>query len=313
MELNQFNHVYGIDISKEWFDIALENKVIRVKQDKKHIIKFIRKYLSKKQKVLCVLESTGGYERLVAQCLMEAGFEVHVAHPNKVVAFAKAKGRLAKTDKIDARILSEYGRFIDSSEIRNPITPAQDELRELGARLVQLKAMHHQEKCRLGMIESKIVKKSIEKTLKLIEAELEGLEEKLLTLIHTDPRLKALYVNLQSMKGVGKSLALMLIIDLPELGQLNGKQVAALVGVAPITRESGKKTGYSATGHGRSAVRKVLYMAALVACRHNSKMKPFYERLVEAGKAKKVAIVAVMRKMLVILNAMAKTGEPFNA
>lgn len=313
MPIDQFNHIYGIDVSKEWFDIALENKVFRIKQDKKHISKFICKHLSKKEKVLCVLESTGGYERLVAQCLTESGIEVHVAHPNKVLAFAKAKGRLAKTDKIDARILSEYGRFIDSSEIRRPSTPAQNELRELGARLVQLKTMRHQEKCRLGTIESKIVKKSIEKTLKSIETEIEAIEQRLFILIHADVRLNDLYTNLQSMKGVGKTLALMLIIDLPELGQLNRKQVAALVGVSPITRESGKKIGHSSTGHGRAAVRKVLYMAALVACRHNSNMKEFYERLIEAGKAKKVAIVAVMRKMLVILNAMARAGKPYFA
>lgn len=302
--MDNFKNFCGIDVSKEWLDISFENKVLRVEQNKLQIEKFINKHFKSKDSLLCVLESTGGYEHLVCSCLVAAGISVHVAHPNKVVAFAKAKGRLAKTDSIDSKILQEYGKFIQNNELRVPLSKEQLELQELGARLAQLKINRHQETCRLGTMTSAKVVKSLKAMVKAIDKQIDALEEAILDVIQKDTRLKKQYALLQSMKGVGKVLAMVLITDLPELGSLNKKQIAALVGVAPITKQSGKWHGVARTSHGRATVRKVLYMAALVASKHNDKMRDFYERLVAAGKLKKVALVAVMRRMIVILNAM---------
>lgn len=304
MTSNAYENYCGIDVSKEWLDFAVQNDVFRVKQDSLQIKRFIRKHLKNKGTILCVLESTGGYEHLVSQNLIGSGFTVHVAHPNTVVAFAKAKGRLAKTDRIDAKILQEYGKFIQQDELRAPLSAEQLELQELGARLAQLKANRHQETCRIGTTKSLQVKKSLEAMIKLIDKQIANLEEAIMGIIECNEKLKMRFNTLQSMKGVGKTLAMVIITDLPEIGSLNKKQIAALVGVAPITKQSGKWNGVASTKYGRETVRKVLYMAALVASKHNEKMRQFYGRLVANGKLKKVALVAVMRKMIVILNAM---------
>lgn len=311
MNTKAYKKYYGIDVSKEWIDFAIDNKVLRINQKKSQIKKFIRQHLECSNSSLCVLESTGGYEHLISKCLVEAGITVHIAHPNKVVAFAKAKGRLAKTDKIDAKILKEYGEFIQECELRFPLSEKQIELQELGSRLAQLKANRHQETCRLGLTNSALVRKSLESVIKLIDKQIVLIEEELLTIIESDDKLKKRYEILQSMKGVGKVLAMVIITDLPELGSLNKKQIAALVGVAPLTKESGKWRGAAKTHFGRASVRRVLYMAALVASKHNEKLRVFYEHLVANGKLKKVALVAVMRKMIVILNVMANKEECF--
>lgn len=299
-----YENYCGIDVSKDWLDFAVGSDVFRVKQDKLQIKKFIGKQLKGQGSVLCVVESTGGYEYLVSQCLVESCIEVHVAHPNKVVAFARAKGRLAKTDQIDSKILQEYGKFIQQEELRAPLSEAQLELQELGARLSQLKINRHQETCRMGTIKSPKVRKSLEAMIKVLDKQICNFEEAILAIIEGNEELKKRFETLRSMKGVGKVLAMVILTDLPELGSLNKKQIAALVGVAPITKQSGKWHGVASTNYGRATVRKVLYMAALVASKHNSKLREFYEGLVARGKLKKVALVAVMRKMIVILNAM---------
>jgi transposase len=303
MTSKAYDNYCGIDVSKEWLDFAIGDNVFRIKQDKLQIKKLIRKYL--KGSVLCVLESTGGYEHLVSQCLIESDIDVHIAHPNKVVSFAKAKGRLAKTDRIDAKILQAYGEFIHHSEIRCPLSKEQLELQELSSRLAQLKANRHQETCRKGTMKSSKVRKSLDAMINALDKQICILEETIMELIENDEKLKKRFELLCSMKGVGKVLGMVLITDLPELGSLNKKQIAALVGVAPLTKQSGKWKGIASINYGRATVRKVLYMAALVASQHNAKMRQFYERLLERGKLKKVALVAVMRKMIVILNAMA--------
>jgi len=307
-----YENYWGIDVSKGWVDIAIENKVTRIEQTEKKIKAFIKANKGFSQKALAVVESTGGYERLITDCLSEANLTVHIAHPNKVCAYARAKGRLAKTDKIDAKLLSNYGRFIEAKDIRALPSKEQQELQLLGARIEQLKALHHQEACRMGLVTTKAIKKSQEAMLYLAKKQIEEMEALALGLIKADPELIGRYELLRSMKGVGPVLALTLLIDLPELGQVNKKEIAALVGVAPITNQSGQREGKAMTKYGRSGVRKILYMAALTACRHNPKLKAFYTRLVAAGKLKKVALVATMRKMLVILNAMVQSKTRFN-
>jgi len=299
-----FENYWGVDISKFWLDIALDNQVFRVNQSEIAIEEFLSQHSINVCNTLVTLESTGGYEQLAVECFSKKGFKVHIAHPTKVKSFARAKGSLAKTDIIDARLLKEYGRFVDPSEIRDLPSKTARELNSLGARLAQLKEMHHQESCRLGTAREQFTKRSIDTLLNAIKAEIKEIEKEMLKSINSAEELKSKYNLLQTMNGVGPTLALTLVSSVPELGVVNKKEIAALIGVAPITNQSGQRIGRASTRYGRNGVRKILYMGALAACRHNKKFKEIYMKLIAAGKPKKVAIVAVMRKMLVILNAM---------
>jgi transposase len=299
-----FSIFCGVDVSKEWIDIALDKIVTQLPQDRKLIIGFIKKYFNQPNKSLVVLESTGGYELLAAECFDEMGVTVHIAHPNRVRAFAKAKGRLAKNDRLDAITLSEYGRFIDPSDIRPLRSKLLIKLSGLNSRLGQLKELHHKEACRLGTARIVEVKQTHKEMLKLLAKQIICIEIQMIALIKSEPELAEKYTRLQTMVGVGPTLALTLIAELPELGDANKKEIAALAGVAPITKDSGKQRGRAITQNGRNSLRKILYMGALSAIRYDKKIKEFYQRLINSGKAKKVGIVAVMRKMLVTMNAM---------
>lgn len=303
---------WGIDVSKNWLDISTDNQITRIDQTEAAIEKFLSQNPIDETKTLITLESTGGYEQLAVDIFSKKGFRVHVAHPTKVKSFARAKGRLAKTDAIDAKLLSEYGRFIDSSEIRDLPSKMTRELNALGSRLEQLKEMHHQESCRQGIAAEQFTKRSISIILNVIKNEIKEVEKEMLEKIDSSVELKEKYNLLRTMKGVGPTLALALISSMPELGIANKKEIAALVGVAPITNQSGQRTAKAMTRYGRHGVRKILYMGALVACRYNDKFKFFYKKLIDAGKAKKVAIVAVMRKMIIILNAMIMSKKAFS-
>jgi len=309
----QFELFWGIDVSKGWLDISIDKKVTRIEQSQKAIKKFIKQHEDVSKSCLAIVESTGGYERLVVNCLDKAGMTVHIAHPNKVRSFAKARGRLAKTDKLDAMILEGYGRFIDPGIIRNLPSKKERELSELSARLTQLKGLKQQEKCRLGTTEVGAVKRSLGSTIKVLERQIEQFEGYIKELIATEVELQNKYGLVQTMEGIGPVVAMTLLADLPELGKASKKEIAALVGVAPMNKESGQYSGQARIQQGRFNVRKVLYMAALVASRHNRRMKAFYEGLLARGKKKKVALVAVMRKMIVMLNAMVQNNEPYRA
>lgn len=304
---------WGIDVSKSWLDISVEGKVSRIEQTAQAIKEFIKAHKQPDKGHLAIVESTGGYELLAVNRLAKAGFIVHIAHPTKVRHYAKAKGYLAKTDKVDARVLESYGHFIEPEAIYDLPSEIERELAALNARLMQLKESYHQECCRLGLASHRLIKASHEKVLALLKKEQARIEEQLLSLIKSHPSLSEKYRLLRSMKGVGPVLAMTLLAELPELGKVDKKGIAALVGVAPLTKESGKKTGKAKTGYGRQSVRKVLYMAALVAAQYNPTLKAFYQQLLARGKVKKVALVAVMRKMLVILNAMLQSKVAFNA
>jgi len=313
MDQNNYEIVWGIDVSKSWLDISIDGKVTRIDQTKNAINLFIKNNNKENKKILAIVESTGGYERLVANCLTSKNLLVHVAHPNKVRSYAKARGRMAKTDKLDATILEGYGKFIDPTSIHERPSQSNQNLSALSSRLEQLKKTHHQECCRLGLTTDKLIKRSHQKILALLKKEIQKIEDEVMRLIQLDSPLKERYKLLQSMKGVGPAVAMTLICDLPELGQCDKKEIAALVGVAPITKESGQKRGRSMVQNGRSNVRKTLYMGALVAAHHNPLLKTMYQRLIEKGKPKKVALVAIMRKMIVILNAMVHSKTAFHA
>lgn len=304
--------VWGIDISKDWLDISIQGEVHRLEQTERAIHTFIAEQKTRGSDVLVVVESTGGYEGLAATCFDKAGFTVHVAHPNTVRAYAKARGYAAKSDRLDAKMIESYGYFIDPTTIRALPTALERELSAQHARLCQLKTMHHQEACRLGMSTLKEIRRSHQQLMKGLEKQIVQIEAQLLSLIQSQPELYARYERLQTMKGVGPKLAMTLLAELPELGKATKKEIAALVGVAPMTNESGKFKGKSFIRNGRQSVRKALYMGALTAVRYDEKMKVFYERLLAKGKLKKVALVAVMRKMLVILNAMTQTNTVYN-
>lgn len=304
-----FEAYWGIDISKDWLDIAIGDRVYHVEQREAAINEVIKQHLT--GHTLAVLESTGGYEYLAARCLSEAGVRVHIAHPLKVKAFGRAKGQLAKTDKIDAQLLKAYASFLEVSELKAPPSVEQWELQALGSRLNQLKAIRHQERCRQGLATGVMVKASIQQLLSVLEAQIQEVQASILSLIQRQPKLQERFTRLQSMPGVGPVLAMTLITDLPELGQANQKEIAALVGVAPITSQSGHQRGRASIKYGRFEVRKALYMGALSASRHQPRFKALYERLRAAGKPAKVALVAVMRKMIVSLNAMEQTEMSF--
>lgn len=299
----------GIDVSKEWLDIAINQKCYRVLQTQEAIDEIISRIIKPSNASLCVVESTGGYERLIVERLQFAKLNVHIAHPSRVRTFAQAKGLLAKTDKLDAYVLSAYGQFVGEEAVTRSLSAEQQKLRDLQARYTQIKEMLHAESCRLGNCVITQVKENIKKIFNFLKKELEVLEEEIQQLIKQDELLNHHQKILRSMKGVGVKTSQMMLIHLPELGHLSRKKIASLVGVAPMTKQSGKKQGYAKIQQGRGCIRHVLYMAALVASRFNPVFQHFYNRLIEKGKPAKVALVAVMRKMLVTLNAMVRDNQ----
>lgn len=312
MNSKPYREVWGIDVSKDWLDIAVNDTVYQVSQSEEAINKFLIKYQINDE-TLVVMESTGGYERLVTDCLESAGALIHIAHPNKICEYAKARGRLAKTDRIDAKLIRGYGLFLDPTMLRDLPSKTERKLRALSKHLSRLKTFLMRERCRLGRVFLPEVRASIESLLKVTEQEIEAMVKLMQQLIQSDEDLARKYKLLVSATGVGNAVALTLLGELPELGKASKKEIAALVGVAPITRQSGKRVGKARTQYGRGSVRRMLYMSALVAAYKDPRMEAFYKKLVSKGKPKKLALVAVMRKMIVTLNAMLHSNTPYNA
>lgn len=257
---------------------------------------------------LIVFEATGGFEVELACWLHEAGFEFALVNPRQVRDFAKATGRLAKTDPIDARVLAHYGHALQPQP--RPLADATTRLLdELVGRRRQLSDMIVAESNRLHQARAKRVIASIEANLERLRAEKDALEADIERRIKDNELMCERNKLLRSAPGVGPALAVTLLAKLPELGHLNRKEIAKLVGVAPLNRDSGKYRGTRSTWGGRSSVRNVLFMGALAAIRFSPALRTFYDRLIERGKPKKVAIVAVMRKMLTALNAMIRDGK----
>ena len=258
---------------------------------------------------LIVVEATGGYEKRLVTALGSRGLPVVVVNPRQVRDFAKGTGQLAKTDKIDAHVLADFG-----ARVRPPLKALDDEekeeLRDFLVRHEQLVQMLTAEKSRLLQAQGgsrQVLRKKIKSHIRFLEREIELLDSDLNDTLKSSPLWKENDDLLQSVPGVGKQTARTLLGLLPELGSLNAGQIGALVGVAPFNRDSGTYRGKRHISGGRARVRAVLYMATLVATRFNPLVKTWYKRLLTAGKPKKVALVACMRKLLVILNAMIKT------
>lgn len=300
----------GIDVSKDTLEVAKLGKkpTEQFANTKRGIAKLVR-YLKQGKPKLIVVEATGGYEETVVWALFEAGLPVALVSPQRVRQYARAKGLLAKTDQLDAHILADFGKniqprlFMGKSEERRRLSA-------LVGRRNQLNDMLQAEKNRLRSSAVE-VKSSVNRNIAFLKTELKDLEAQIQAFLKAHEDLGEQEKLLRTTKSVGPVTAATRLADLPELGQLDRKQVAALVGVAPMNKDSGKKRGYRKTKGGRPDVRNVLYMSTLNGIQHNPVIQAQYEQLVNRGKQKKVAITACMRKMLVILNAMMRDQQPF--
>lgn len=297
----------GIDVAKSRLDVAVwptgERRTIA--NDTTDIDK-LTTWLQAQQPCLIVLEATGGYERAVLASLGTAGLPVAAVNPRQVRDFARAIGRLAKTDTLDAEVLSRFAEAV--RPLPRPLPDAQaDLLRALVTRRRQVVEMLTAERQRLASAQPP-VQGLIQAHIAGLKQELAHLEKELDRTLRQSPLWRARERLLRSVPGVGPTVAAVLLAELPELGRIDRRQAAALVGVAPLNRDSGQYRGRRSVWGGRARVRATLYMAALVATRWNPVVKNCYQRLLASGKAKKVALVACMRKLLTILNAMLRDG-----
>jgi transposase len=312
-EVSVSENVYvGVDVSKARLDVFVSEgeQVWAVGNDEAGVAELAGR-LAPLAPSLVVLEATGGLERALVAQLMAAKLPVVVVNPRQVRAFAKSLGRLAKTDALDARILALFGERIRPAlrELPEPDTQA---LADQLSRRRQLVEMLTMEKNRLQQAHLGAVRKNLKEHIEWLKQQLRASDSGLRQAVEGSPAWQAKRDLLEEVKGVGDITALSLIGLLPELGTLGRKQIAALVGVAPFARDSGTLRGRRTVWGGRAAVRTVLYMATLTAIRWNPVLRAFYTRLREAGKLKKVAIVASMRKLLTILNAMVRDGKRFD-
>lgn len=299
----------GIDVAKDKLDVALPEQVGTFANESEGHSKLI-KQLSGLQLEAIIVEATGGYERAVVAELAAAKLPVVVVNPRQVRDFARATGKLAKTDKIDAQVLADFGKAVNP-EMRPLPDKRQVELQQQLARRRQIVGMLTAESNRYKQATDKLVRKSIADVCKTLRKQLKNIDQQLQETIKKTPAWRDKENLLRSVPGVGPQTALSLLAELPELGTCSRQQIAALVGVAPINRDSGKFRGYRSTWGGRATVRSALYMATLVATKHNPVIHAHYHHLQALGKCKKVALVACMRKLLCMLNAILREQKPW--
>jgi transposase len=291
-------------------DLAIheQTEVVRFSNDDPGILSLLQR-LKKLKPVLIVLEPTGGFEMLMVAELTHAGLPAVVVNTKRVRDFARATGRLAKTDKLDAKVLAHFAAAVCPA-VRNLKNAEEEQLTALLTRRKQVLDMLTVEKNRLVTVRAKM-RLEIEAHIHWLTNSLKALDKEITEFVKATPVWKAKDGLLQSVPGVGPVTSATLLGMLPELGLLNRQKIAALVGVAPVNKDSGKKQGKRTVYGGRADVRSVLYMAALAAKKFNPVIKKFYERLIKQGKEKKVALTACMRKLLVILNAMMHSDQPW--
>lgn len=302
----------GIDVSKKHLDVCIRSTGEYFKVDNNASgFKLIKKRLSTYRPCLLVAEATGGYETDLVRTLQKENFACAVVNPRQVRDFAKALGQLAKTDKIDASVLARFGEAIKPT-VKAVASYEEQDLSDTQQRRRQLVEMITMEKNRYDRASGN-TRSQIKKTIHFLDKQLKVLEKRLTAQINENEGWRTKMELLQSIKGIGQVIALTLISDLPELGQVGRKEIAALVGVAPLNRDSGQYQGRRGTWGGRANVRSALYMGTLVAVRFNPTLKTFYDKLCPAGKKKKVALIACVRKLLVIMNTMIKNNTPWQA
>ena len=297
--------VAGIDVSKDWLDVAIGNESLRVTNDVAGVSGLIERLRSAGVEWV-VMEATGGYETQAASAIAGAGLRLAVVNPRQVRDFAKATGRLAKNDRIDAQVIAAFGEAIEPQVVRLPDEQTR-ELQGLLMRRQQLVGMRVQESNRLALMAG-AMRKQIKSHIAWLDKAIDEVNTDITARLRNSPVWREKDELLRSLKGIGPITSSTLMASLPELGQLDRRSIAALVGVAPFNRDSGTFRGRRAIWGGRAHVRQMLYMAATSAIRSNPVIKSFYERLVGRGKPHKVAVVACMRKMLTILNAMMRSN-----
>jgi len=296
----------GIDVSKKSLDLCLlpEDRRQTFTHDKAGIQQLLAA-LPVGGTCLIAVEATGGYHRNLVAELVNAAHQVAVVNPRQVRDFARGLGILAKTDRLDAHVIACFAQHV-RPRVDAPPSPAQAELEQLVTRRRQLVDLRTAELNRMQTVSSKSVRKSVQQMVDMLRKEIRRVEHDILTLLQSDDDWKAKMDRLGSVPGVGPVSVASLLADLPELGQLNRQEIAALAGVAPFNRDSGRFRGKRTIWGGRASVRSVLYMAALTARRHNPLLRTFAQRLEAAGKPFKVVITACMRKLLIILNTILK-------
>jgi transposase len=300
----------GIDVSKAWLDIAVQpgEDSWRTENSELGIAKLVKR-LAVRGPSCIVVEATGGYEAILVTRLYEAHLPVARVNPSRVRRFAQGLNWLAKTDKIDAKLLANFGQRANPRLTRLP-DEHEKRLGTLVKRRKQVLEMLVAEQNHLENADPEVIK-YIHNSIAMLKSQLEELDQAIQSLIEHTPDLKSRQGLLISVPGIGKITSGTLTSQLPELGSCNRKEIAALVGVAPYNRDSGRKRGRRFIKGGRPAVRSVLYMATLAATRFNPVIKSFYQRLIQTGKETKVALVACMRKLLIILNAMIRDNRPW--
>jgi transposase len=308
--------VVGIDVAKAHVDVSVLGAKLDAQRfdNEAEAHSALAAALKSLGVALVVMEATGGYEAALACALQAAGLPVAVVNPRQARDFAKSMGRLAKTDRIDARMLAEFAAVLvrrdDLASLIRPLADAQQQaLAAMVTRRRQLVTMMLSERQRLQLAIA-VVRPSIEAMIEAIRKQLDDVEAQMVS--HVQAHYAELDKLLRSASGIGPVASATLIAELPELGKLNRREIAALVGVAPMANDSGNSKGRRRVQGGRFEIRRVLYMATLTAARHNPAIKTFYDRLLAAGKLPKVALVACMRKLLTTLNAMVKTNKPWD-
>jgi transposase len=302
----------GVDVAKARLDVAVggAGETFAVTNEDDGIADLISRLRQVQRKVFVVLEATGGYETLVAAALVDDGIDVAVVNPRQVRDFARATGVLAKTDKIDARVLARFGEAVQPRASVLPDAQAR-ELQALMVRRRQLVDMLTMEKNRRATAATERLRRNIDQHILWLKEALRRANDDINTSVKASPLWREKEDLLRSAPGIGAVVSRTMLVGLPELGRLNRKQIAALVGVAPFNRDSGTLKGQRTIWGGRSEIRRLLYLAALTAVRKPSPFRTLYTRLLGRGKAKKLALVACMRKLLVTLNAMVRSNRPW--
>lgn len=302
----------GVDVSKKTLDIELDEKhIFSINNTEKAFIDFLGKLDEPLDSIHFILEATGGYEKKFANFLLTQSIAVSVVNPKRVRDYAKALGILAKTDKIDAGVIRQYAGAANLILLKKK-SKEDERLMSLCNRRKQLLKHQATEKQYLETTTDEEVYHSIQAFLNTLEEQIELLDRTIQALMEADTAYsvrKQLVVNVQ---GIGERTASTILVQLPELGQLSNKQISALAGVAPFCNDSGERKGKKMIWGGRKEIRTALYMPMLSAIQHNKVIKAFYDRLIARGKIRKVAVIACMRKLLTILNAMLKNNTPWN-
>lgn len=303
--------VVGIDVSKAWLDVAVleTGEVFQVGNDDVGWSELMARFKGHRIKAIG-LEPSGGYERAVVRALRKAGLPVRMVNPYRVRQFARAMGRLAKSDKIDAHMIARFAAQLPAREVRHD--PRIDQMAELVTARRQLTQDRVRLSNQLEQVQDATLRRMTSQRLRRIEAEILMIGRRLAQIIANDETLAAKDRLIQSFRGAGPVLSHTLLALLPELDDADRREIAALVGVAPFDDDSGKRVGKRAIWGGRAEVRHVVYMAAMSAARSNPALKAFHQRLVASGKTPKMAIIAVARRMLGILVAMLRKGEEWS-